>query len=113
MMSKKITVLLTALLVAMPVLADKPEWAGSGKPPSREQIEEHRDEMREKRGNQGESDQSAKPSKKSHKDKGKGSKDKASSANGASDELQRDIQRSSEMADEVKEMGRKWWQIWQ
>jgi len=44
--------IISAILVAFasPVLADKPAWAGSGKPPTAEQKEAHKQAMRAKRG---------------------------------------------------------------
>lgn len=43
-------VALLAVALAQPVLADKPGWAGNKEKPSREQVEEHREEMKAKRG---------------------------------------------------------------
>lgn len=42
------TVALLTVLYSTTALAEKPEWAGSGQPPTQEQIEEHRDGMRQK-----------------------------------------------------------------
>ncbi len=110
-MNRQAVMLLVCFGIAAPVMADKPEWAGSGKPPSREQVEEHREQMREKRGDHEVGDQYGK-SDKQHKSN-KGNKAKGRSDNDDSTELQRDIQRSAEIVEETKKMGRKWWQIWQ
>ncbi|GAA5192161.1 hypothetical protein GCM10025772_20660 [Ferrimonas gelatinilytica] len=39
-------------LTAVPAQANKPEWAGKGKPPTQEQKEAHKEAMRSKRGNE-------------------------------------------------------------
>ena len=44
----KLTLLLIVFTFTTLAFADKPEWAGEGKPPTREQVESHKDEMTSK-----------------------------------------------------------------
>ena len=47
-MFKKLVLALSLFVIAISASADKPEWAGEGKPPTRDQVEEHKDEMTSK-----------------------------------------------------------------
>ena len=72
-MVNKITLLLGMFVLAVPAFADKPEWAGEGKP-SKEQVEHHKDEMTSKH-----SDKKLEGKNKKDKKEKKEKKDKADS----------------------------------
>ena len=59
----KLTLLLIAFTFVTPAVADKPEWAGEGKPPTREQVELHKDEMTSKNSDKRQDDKNKKDKK--------------------------------------------------
>lgn len=49
-MKRKLLTLVFTAFFALPAIADKPEWAGTGKPPTAQQKEQHRTAMQNKSG---------------------------------------------------------------
>ena len=64
-MFSQLILILGMFVLAVPAFADKPEWAGEGKP-SKEQVEHHKDEMTSKHSDkkpEGQSKKDKKPKK--------------------------------------------------
>ena len=101
-MKLKIIVIVVASLLGSLAWADKPEWAGKGKP-TEEQKADHRTAMKskssanDKENNQIDSDKSKaiqnQSAKKSHK-------------------AQKELDKGSAKGKESRENRKKWWQFW-
>lgn len=103
MKSKLIAPLLSVFLAA-PVLAEKPSWAGNGKP-TQEQKEAHKQGMNAK-----ESDLEELKLEKDKKDKVNGvEKQKEKKMNQAQNELDKGSEKGKETR---KENSKKWWKFW-
>ena len=118
-MKKRLTYLLVGSLVALPALADKPEWAGTGKPPTAEQLEEHRDAMRNKNADSKgkkevkQHDKAWKQQKERDRDNDDRDDDRDDDDRPAQTEIEKDIEETSEAVEQIRETGRKWWRFWE
>ncbi|PKH06041.1 hypothetical protein [Moritella sp. Urea-trap-13] len=105
-MQIKLLVSLLAVALALPVFADKPEWAGNGKPTS-EQKEAHKSAMQAKSDEQ-DSTKITKE-KKDRTDKEKGSeKQKDKKLN----QEQKELDKGSQKGKDSSETRNKWWKFW-
>lgn len=110
-MKTNILVFLFIGVVAAPVLADKPEWAGKGKP-TVEQKEAHRNAMEAKGGmedERGNGKEKIKKEKKDQSDKLKGVEKQTDKKAG---QVQKESGKGSEKGMESRETSRKWWKFW-
>ena len=103
-MKKSIIVLLAAGLIAIPAIADKPEWAGKGKPTDAEKAH-HKAEM------------TAKGDDKEHEKKLKERKNKEKRGletqhEKKSQQAQKELGKGSDKGQESREQRKKWWKFW-
>lgn len=122
-MNVKVTITVLVLGISAPAIAEKPEWAGKGKP-TREQVEEHREKMKSKSGDyrkgydddrermtedykKSKEDKNKEKMKQEKKDKEQRLKDKAKKSNDDDDSYEGEHQR-----EKSENKGRKWWQLW-
>ncbi len=107
MKMKLLASLLTVVLVS-PALAEKPKWAGNGKPSS-EQKDAHRSAMQANDDVDTEDDTKIKKEKKEKKEKVKGiEKQKEKKLN----QEQKELDKGSEKGKESRETRKKWWKFW-
>lgn len=106
-MKKIMTILCVALLASNPAFAEKPEWAGKGKPTA-EQKDAHRSAMQAKEDLDGDIEDVGEKVK-SEKEKLKGlEKQQAKKA-----EMEmKELDKGSETGQEARETRKKWWQFW-
>lgn len=96
---------LLAVILASPALAEKPAWAGNGKPTA-EQKEAHKSAMQAKDDSDDESETKIKKQK---KEKVKDSeKQKEKKLN----QEQKELDKGSEQGKESRETRKKWWKFW-
>ena len=111
----------TLFLFTTPALAEKPEWAGKGKPTA-EQKDIHRATM-ETKGNLEDSDKSKKKSDKSSKseksEKSKSEKDSEEKVKGLekqklkkTDQQRKELDKGSDQGQESRDNRKKWWRFW-
>jgi len=107
-MNKKLIALLVIGFFIMPVMAEKPEWAGKGKP-TMEQKEAHRAAMNAKGGMDGEG-----PRQKEKKEK----RERTAAPQGfekqrakKSEQMQNEIGKGSDKGQESRENSKKWWKF--
>jgi hypothetical protein len=111
----------TLFLFTTPALAEKPEWAGKGKPTA-EQKDIHRATM-ETKGNLEDSDKSKKKSDKSSKseksEKSKSEKDSEEKVKGLekqklkkTDQQMKELDKGSDQGQESRDNRKKWWRFW-
>jgi len=116
----------TLFLFTTPALAEKPEWAGKGKPTA-EQKEVHRAAM-EAKGGLEDSDKSKKKSDKSSKsekseksksEKSKSEKDSEEKVKGLekqklkkTDQQMKELDKGSDQGQESRDNRKKWWRFW-
>jgi len=120
-MNVKVTIAVLVLGISAPATAEKPEWAGKGKP-TREQVEEHREKMKSKSGDYRKgydddrermiedykkSKENKEKTKQEKKDKEQRLKDKAKKSDDDDDSYEGERQR-----EKSENKGRKWWQLW-
>jgi len=119
-MNIKLLVSLLAVVLAQPVLAEKPEWAGKGKPTA-EQKEIHKSAMEAKEEQEDKINEEIKAVKDKHKDKldeqeNKGRPDKVSGIEKQQDKKlnqpQKELDKGSEKGKESRENSKKWWKFW-
>ncbi|MEH6359013.1 MAG: hypothetical protein V7745_08490 [Pseudomonadales bacterium] len=126
-MKRKLIVGLVALFLAVPALADKPEWSGEGKP-SAEQKDAHKQAMKAKPDYDDENDYLNKEKNKKDKQK-KEKKEKKLKDNQNEDydelkgldkqalkksEQERMEQgKGSDIGQEGREGSKKWWKFWE
>ncbi|MDH3989286.1 MAG: hypothetical protein OEV34_09170 [Gammaproteobacteria bacterium] len=118
-----ITIALAAMFAAVPALAEKPEWAGKGKPGA-EQKADHKDAMNAKGGkrNEIEEDKNKKykvdknKEEKFRKEKGEYERDgerKTEKHKAEKTEReQKELGKGSEEGQESRETRKKWWNLW-
>ena len=105
-MNKKLIALLVMGFFVMPVMAEKPEWAGKGKP-TMEQKEAHRAAMKAKDGMDGEEYRLKEKKEKSTMPAGlEKQRDKKS------EQMQNEIGKGSDKGQESRESSKKWWKFW-
>ncbi len=105
-MNTKLIVLLVMGLFVTPVMAEKPEWAGKGKP-TIEQKEAHRAAMKAKGGVDGEEYRLKEKKEKSTIPTGL-EKQRAKK----SEQTQNEIDKGSNKGQESRENSKKWWKFW-
>ena len=120
-MKTKLIGLVVMSLLVMPALAEKPEWAGKGKPTA-EQKEMHRAAM-EAKGDDMDMDESRLKEKKEKKEKKvkKEKKEKSSDSKGLekqremkSEQVQKELGKGSEKGQQSREENsKKWWKFWE
>jgi len=125
-MKKQSIVVVMALLLSSPVLADKPEWAGEGKP-GVEQKEVHKEAMKAKAGYEDSDDYLN--NEKNKKDKQKKDKSDKKLKNGQDDDYgelkgldkqkvkkaeqeRKELGKGSETGQAGREESKKWWKFW-
>ena len=117
-MKAKLIGLVVMSLLVMPALAEKPEWAGKGKPTA-EQKEMHRAAM-EAKGDDMDMDESRLKEKKEKKEK-KQKKEKSSDTKGLekqremkTEQEQKELGKGSEKGQKSREENsKKWWKFWE
>ena len=124
-MKQGLIVGLTALFLVAPALADKPEWAGEGKPVA-QQKEAHREGMQVKGEYAYELEEDG--GKKIKKEKAKTEKlKKEKKSKDDSDDLkglekqaakksiqeQKELGKGSETGQEARDVRKKWWKFWE
>jgi hypothetical protein len=117
-MKAKLIGLVVMSLLVMPALAEKPAWAGKGKPTA-EQKEMHRAAM-EAKGDDMDMDESRLKEKKEKKEK-KQKKEKSSDTKGLekqremkTEQEQKELGKGSEKGQKSREENsKKWWKFWE
>lgn len=132
MYQRLIALILTGLFLSVPAMADKPEWAGKGKPTA-EQKEAHKATMQAK-GDEGDDrddddrddddkaakDKKGKKGKKGDEDSGEGMKAEEEKQAGAmekqremkTEQERNELGKGSDQGQEKRETSRKWWKFW-
>ena len=115
-MKISIVSMLLMLLLSTPVLAEKPSWAGKGKP-SAEQKEAHQSAMDEKEKMEGEhddaEDESEKTKKSKDKSKNNDNKGLEKQKAGKSEQERKELDKGSDKGKEAREThSKKWWKFW-
>lgn len=121
-MNIKLLVSLLAVVLAPQVLAEKPEWAGKGKPTA-EQKEMHKSAMEAKEEQEDKINDEIKAVKDKDKDKdkleeqdNKGRSDKVSGVEKQQEKKlnqpQKELDKGSEKGKESRENSKKWWKFW-
>jgi len=117
-MKIKLIAPLFAVVLASPVLADKPEWAGKGKPTA-EQKAAHRSAMEAIEGLDEELEEETKAVKDKSKNKNKANKERTEKVKGLEkqkqkklNQEQKELDKGSEKGRESRENRKKWWQFW-
>lgn len=126
-MKNKLIVGLVALFLAAPALADKPEWAGDGKPTS-EQKEVHKEAMTTKAGYDDEDSYLNKEKNKKDKQKKEKKEKKLKSDQGGdrdelkgldkqalkkSEQERKELGKGSEAGQDGRDESKKWWKFWE
>lgn len=117
-MKRYLTAMLLALVFSSTAFAEKPEWAGKGKPTS-EQKEAHRAEMGAKGGIEEEIDENEKKIKKEKIKKEKKIKGEHDELTGLekqketkSEQKLKELEQGSEKGKEARQDRKKWWKFW-
>lgn len=126
-MKNKLIVGLVALFLVAPALADKPEWAGDGKPTS-EQKEVHKEAMTIKEGYDDEDSYLNKEKNKKDKQKKEKKEKKLKSDQGEdrdeltgldkqalkkSEQERKELGKGSEAGQDGRDESKKWWKFWE
>ena len=113
-MIKLLTTILVIVFLASPAMAEKPEWAGKGKP-SAEQKAAHKAAMNAKEGKDedegGDRDEVEKKDKREKKAVPKKGLEKQQAKK--SDQLQNELDKGSETGKESRATNKKWWKFWE
>ena len=112
-MNRNLIVLILLTVFVAPVMADKPEWAGQGKPTD-EQKAVHKSAM-EAKGDSDDDDGRLNEKKQKKKKKEKSSKLKGIEKQSAkkSEQEQKELERGSDKGKASREENRKkWWRVW-
>ena len=112
-MNRNLIVLILLTVFVAPVMADKPEWAGHGKPTD-EQKAAHKSAM-EAKGDSDDDDGRLNEKKQKKKKKEKSSKLKGIEKQSAkkSEQEQKELERGSDKGKASREENRKkWWRVW-
>ena len=109
-MKKNLIVLFLLSIFVSPVLADKPEWAGKGKP-TEEQKEAHKNAMQAKEDLDKDNGRIKEKKEKKDRDSDLQGLDKKSAEKTEQD--QKEIDKGSDQGKESREEnGKKWWKFW-
>ena len=112
-MKTKFIALVVMSLAITPVFAEKPEWAGKGKP-TEEQKEMHRAAMEAKGDYMDEHDLEEKKEKKEKKEKSSGAnKGMEKQREMKSEKIQKELGKGSDKGQESRENSKKWWRFWE
>lgn len=106
-MKTKFIALVVMSLAITPVFAEKPEWAGKGKP-TEEQKEMHRAAMEAKGDYMGEHGLEEKKEKSSGANKGMEKQREMKS-----EKIQKELGKGSDKGQESRENSKKWWRFWE
>ncbi|MGB5324941.1 MAG: hypothetical protein WBN40_05895 [Pseudomonadales bacterium] len=106
-MKKAYVIVFTSIFVLSPVFAEKPEWAGKGKP-TMEKKEAHQAAMEAKE----ESDNLEEERKKISKQKQEKLKGLEKQKEKKSEQVQKEMEKGSEKGQEARESRKKWWKFW-
>ena len=112
-MNRNLIVLILLTVFVAPVMADKPEWAGNGKPTD-EQKAAHKSVM-EAKGDSDDDDYRLNEKKQKKEKKDKSSKLKGIEKQGAkkSEQEQKEVEKGSDKGQASREENRKkWWKLW-
>ncbi len=111
MNTKLMALFVAASLTVMPVMAEKPAWAGKGQP-SVEQKEKHKSAMEAK-----DSDRDGKEfrvkEREEKKEKSTDSESMEKQREMKSKQVQKELGKGSEKGQESRENSRKWWRFWE
>lgn len=119
-MKKKLAPLVMAAMIAAPgfSLAEKPEWAGQGKP-SQEQKEAHRTAMQAKEDSADYDDTDEKIKKEKSRKEKSVKKDREEKLKGLekqtqtkAEQQQKELDKGSEQGQQSREGRKKWWKFW-
>lgn len=114
-MKMKLIIPLLSMALAAPVVAEKPEWAGKGKP-TQEQKEAHQLAMDAKEGEQEklklEKDKKDKKDKKEKKDNTEKVSGIEKQTEKKSTQVQKELDKGSDKGKESREKSKKWWKFW-
>ena len=112
-MNRNLIVLILLTVFVAPVMADKPEWAGNGKPTD-EQKAVHKSAM-EAKGDSDDDDYRLNEKKQKKEKKDKSSKLKGIEKQGVkkSEQEQKEVEKGSDKGQASREENRKkWWKLW-
>ena len=110
-MNKNLITLIILSVFTVPVLADKPEWAGKGKP-TEEQKASHKAAM-EAKDDLDDDDHVKKEKEKKMKDKSSDKKGLDKQKSNKSAQEQKELGKGSEKGMESREANsKKWWKFW-
>ena len=112
-MNRNLIVLILLSVFVAPVMADKPEWAGNGKPTD-EQKAVHKSAM-EAKGDSDDDDYRLNEKKQKKEKKDKSSKLKGIEKQGVkkSEQEQKEVEKGSDKGQASREENRKkWWKLW-
>ena len=112
-MKKNLIVLILLSIFVVPVMADKPEWAGKGKPTD-EQKAVHKSAMEAKVDSDDDDDRlNEKKQKKEKEDKSSKLKGIDKQSAKKSEQEQKELERGSDKGRASREENRKkWWKLW-
>ena len=111
MNAKLMALFIIASLTVMPVMAEKPTWAGKGKP-SVEQKEEHRSAM-EAKGSDRDGKKFRVKEREEKKEKSTDSESMEKQREMKSNQVQKELGKGSEKGQESRKNSRKWWRFWE
>ena len=112
-MNRNLIVLILLTVFVAPVMADKPEWAGQGKPTDEQKVV-HKSAM-EAKGDSDDDDGHLNEKKQKKKKKEKSSKLKGIEKQSVkkSEQEQKELERGSDKGKASREENRKkWWRVW-
>ena len=110
-MKTRILVILLGAFIAAPASAEKPEWAGQGRPTA-EQKEAHKEAMQAKQDAgdaQGKAEQEMKKGKADAEDKARSMEKKQSRH---MEQEQKQTGQATQAGKQTQEKKRKWWKFW-
>lgn len=110
-MKRKLLVAVFVLLVAAPSFAEKPKWAGGGKPTA-EQKDAHRAVMEGKEGVKGEVERVEERVKTEKEERSMETKGLEKQAEKKSEQVQKELDKGSEKGKEARQSRKKWWKFW-
>ena len=110
-MKTKITPLLLAIFICTPAVAEKPQWAGQGKPTS-EQKAAHQEAMQAKEEMGKQQGKSTEQMKQGKADQADRSKTMEKSQNRHMEQEQKQTGQATQAGKQTQEKKRKWWKFW-
>ena len=110
-MKTRILSLLLTLFICAPVYAEKPEWAGQGKPTA-EQQEAHKAAMQAKKETGEEKGKAGEPMQKGKADQADKSKAMEKKQSRHMEQEQKKTGEATQAGTQTQEKKRKWWKFW-